>query len=471
MTRHNIPNPFALQSPIGASIANLGAAIFGGRLSPSEQEKQQLETDFLRARTDTLNADLADDTRQAGVIQRAREIGEQIPRFRAESELAPSLGPGPQGSARLASAQSAQTRAQDQLSKVLEALSINQLGAEGGTPDAILSLANASSSFSDDQRLRAFTGAGKSVGKDQPFSLSGQEDIRAANLRNQIAENAAKISATPLSRSEFEAQVLAGQTDEFNTNRLQSTGIPTIPVLNEAGQAVRVPRTVVGMGAGPERAEIVNNALGAVALGATKTSDLGLNKPVASDVQRAVLAMKDFNIVIDTVVDTAKKNPNMFGLVGNVLRLAQDFQGQASALASAFSNGKQFEQISAELAQANVEGRDLIDPEFFDPDLANLPRLATLAAYQAAAALAQQTGRALSDKDFILFRQIVGDPTDFFSTQPKFLSGMKLLREVANRMLESRIEALEKGLSAGTGGSSEDSDDDSDEAILKRLGL
>ena len=79
--------------------------------------------------------------------------------------------------------------------------------------------------------------------------------------------------------------------------------------------------------------------------------------------------------------------------------------------------------------------------------------MATLAAYQAAAALARQEGKGLSDKDFKLFRGIVGDPKAWLSTQEAFLAGTRRLRNVAKRMMVNRLRILRGDGLAPTGDS------------------
>jgi hypothetical protein len=74
--------------------------------------------------------------------------------------------------------------------------------------------------------------------------------------------------------------------------------------------------------------------------------------------------------------------------------------------------------------------------------LPEVEKMATLAAYAAASALANQEGRGLSDKDFENFRRVLGNPTEWTSTQDKFLAGLDMLQ----RQVDYRIGATRRRL-------------------------
>ena len=242
-----------------------------------------------------------------------------------------------------------------------------------------------------------------------------------------------------LTRSEQEAITLATLTFEEQQKRLTPTAETQFEkVIATDGTARLISRADL---ASLNKAELQTAIDAGPLAGPDAQSFSDLEGSTKASLEKAIISMGNYNIVMDTIEDAAKNDPSIFGLVGNVKRLIQNVTGQANALVAAFG-GDSFDQISSELATAGVA------PEFFDADLADIPKLATLAAYQAAAALAAQEGRALSDKDFNFFRQIIGDPTAWLSTQPAFLSGMKRLRHVANRMLQNRITVLQRGITS-----------------------
>ena len=167
----------------------------------------------------------------------------------------------------------------------------------------------------------------------------------------------------------------------------------------------------------------------------------GLRPSVITDMQRGEIALGDFNTTVDTLRDVAGQDESLFGVTGNIRRLAQGVGGQASALGQMLG-AESFGRVAQDLARAGVS------PEYFDPNLNDVERLATLAAYQGASALAGQEGRGLSDKDFEMMRRTIGDPTAWLSTRESFLSGLDRVQALANQMAENRRRALGGGSTA-----------------------
>ena len=232
----------------------------------------------------------------------------------------------------------------------------------------------------------------------QPFSLSpGQTRYDAAG--NPVASVAPRETGQPFN------VVADGQ------NYLTRDGVTTVD-----GQPIPPGGTRVGL---------VANTFG----------DAGLAKPVVADLQRGQVDVARFSATLDQLEQVAKTDPSLFGAVGEARRLGQNIAGQASALGQ-FFGAERFNQVAADLQQRGVA------PEFFDPNLSDIEKLATLAAYQAAAALGEQSGRGLSDKDFVQFRRIIGDPTAWLSTQESFLAGLSRVRALVNSQFEVSRNAL-----------------------------
>jgi len=472
MAQQRIQNPFAQQnSQIGDTIARLGEAIFGGRLSPVELEKKRQESELLRARTDSARNTAANtlgdtrfENRQRGDVDRIVELlGGAEGRLRADvapSTLETAVGPFLQGQV---------AREQTAFDKAALPLRLGQAGASAiSSPQDLANLFNFAQANTpgrtDVEKIAALLGTGRPLGDTQSVSLAGQDRNREENARLDQETNAAKIAATPFTRSQSEAATLATMTLPERQARLASTGIPTEDVQNGKGQVVTIPRTVLLL-PDAERNEIIDRAVPAAPKASQKTGDLeGSTK---GQLEKATVAMANYNVVMDVLSETGQNDPTIFGAVGNLRRLGQNLTGQADALLQAFG-GDQFEAAGADLAAAGV------DPSFFDADLADIEKVATLAAYQSASALAGQTGRALSDKDFALFRRIVGDPTAWLNTQQAFQSGMKRMREVANRLMRNHIIAIQGGVSAlgdtgGGAGAQEDLSGTATEDLERRL--
>ncbi|MEC9347678.1 MAG: hypothetical protein VYB54_15740 [Pseudomonadota bacterium] len=132
------------------------------------------------------------------------------------------------------------------------------------------------------------------------------------------------------------------------------------------------------------------------------------------------------------------QDPNNFGLPGYAKGVLQDANALAGGMARLLGKNSLSDamvDVQADLLQQpGVSAALALE---FDPTLPALQSIANLLAYQAAGALAEQTGRGLSDKDITLFRQIVGNPTDWMMSQDKFLAKLDLLERIAMAQREA----------------------------------
>lgn len=114
---------------------------------------------------------------------------------------------------------------------------------------------------------------------------------------------------------------------------------------------------------------------------------------------------------------------NDFGTIGQIRSLTQDIEQQIRA-----ATGAGYEQLGGFAARLAEDPEDApAIREFFDPDIVGLQRDARLLAYSAAAALAGQTGRGLSNRDLEMFIQIVGDPASWRGSKERYLSSLRAL--------------------------------------------
>ncbi len=184
--------------------------------------------------------------------------------------------------------------------------------------------------------------------------------------------------------------------------------------------------------------------------GSVQMTQGGAGQTVPSSVVGDNLAAQD---AIQTYLRTSKElrtvaasDPTLFGTVGNVRRLFQATASQADLALQMFGKSNPgaakdadtvFETVLADLASAGVT-----DPTIYDPNLTDIDKMAILAAYQAAGAIAGQEGRGLSNEDFQKFRTIVGDPTAWGSNQQSFLAGLNRLDGMAVGELNARRQRL-----------------------------
>jgi hypothetical protein len=133
--------------------------------------------------------------------------------------------------------------------------------------------------------------------------------------------------------------------------------------------------------------------------------------------------------------EVAQKDPNNFGFPGFVKGTMQDVTALANGVSQVFGDDG-FEQSVTD-AQRHLFNSDVsadvgveLLPSFYDPSLPQLQTLSDLLVFQAAAALAGQSGRSVSDKDVRMFKNIVGDPSSLFTSQAKFLSKLQMVENI-----------------------------------------
>src|SRR5690606_20371357 len=110
-----------------------------------------------------------------------------------------------------------------------------------------------------------------------------------------------------------------------------------------------------------------------------------------------------------------------------------------AAMANGVSSALGYKSAEEALQNAQVEMvRSGIDPNLlpgvFDPNLAALQTTSDLLVYQAAAALAGQSGRDVSDRDVQMFKGVVGDPREWTATPERFKAKLDQMERILNAM-------------------------------------
>src|SRR5690606_26558742 len=152
---------------------------------------------------------------------------------------------------------------------------------------------------------------------------------------------------------------------------------------------------------------------------------------VKTELQRRGLAHQRLRSLLDTTRELSQ-DPLNFGIPGFVKGALQDAYAMVSGVSAALGY-RDAEEARREVARTAVSAG--INPELlpgvFDPNLPALHTAADLLVFSAAAALAEQKGRDVSDNDVRYFRRIVGDPRNWMTTQERFLAKLDLLERIA----------------------------------------
>lgn len=176
----------------------------------------------------------------------------------------------------------------------------------------------------------------------------------------------------------------------------------------------------------------------------------GLDKLNARATEASLIAANRFLGTMERARAVAvKAGKQGFGPVGVARSLAQDMNETLNVLA---------ETLRPDVAQtvSDLKARAASDPvarQFFeteyDPALPALEMYARLLPYEAAAAVADQTGRGLSNQDVDAFRVVVGDPTSFWGSQQSFLVKLDTLEAEVNARIAGYNAVLQGGANAG----------------------
>lgn len=428
---------FKAATPIGSAMQNLVSAFF-----TQPTAKDRAAVDYYDARTQKA---LSDAQLNAQKMRAPRTIAQSMRAAYAPQPEAPRPDPEFEGPM---PAVPRETMVRNQLPNI--ASSLSAMGKPGDIGDLFLTLMANAPGSSDDASARAFVGSGKAIGENDAFSLGGRDAVAERNTLNDIREQ----QAEPINTSAGGITTLAPGDPRGDGTiygpATESTMSGDILRAIMAGEEVD-PRAVAAVGGdGSSRTPrnyrtpegtvgttldgVTDAATGQRLPGGTTVStsqlDTELTNATESDLQAADIQQRRFVSLVDQVRSVAR-DPANFGFPGFVKGTLQDLTALADGVAD--SMGYSGFQSAVTDARSSLMRSPDVSAEtvssFFDPDLPALQSLANLLAYQAAATLAGQEGRSVSDRDVKMFQNIVGDPQSFFTSQEKFLSKLSTLEE------------------------------------------
>lgn len=178
--------------------------------------------------------------------------------------------------------------------------------------------------------------------------------------------------------------------------------------------------------------------------GTGSLTDMGLDKLNARNVQGQVIAGEQFLGTIGRARKAATEaGPTAFGIIGSLRSYGQEAKAAIDAAAPMF--GAEIDQTikdtESKLQEYAAKG-DPVAQRFmaeYDPSIPVLQMYARLLPYEAALAVADQSGRGLSDSDVKRFQEIVGNPLGVFGSQKAFMATLDTLEaEVRARMSQNK---------------------------------
>jgi hypothetical protein len=318
-------------------------------------------------------------------------------------------------------------------------------GAYRTKPEALSLLPGAT----PDNKLTFALAGGHNVTKNDVFSIPDREAVRDADSQDVLDKATAEALARPITAGPG-ARVVAGVGDPRG-DKGDIMG-PTTDAVEKGKIRARIAAgdttvpAAARQGLGGGGLSIQSDGKGGFSV-TTGDATVGLPKSTATNEINQNIALRNFKTTIGRMRGLATQDPTIFGTVGNVRRIVQDVGNQGEALSKLFG-GDFSKQFASAASQMSALG---LDPKLYDPKLDQLHKAAILAAYQAAGALAGQSGRGVSDKDVKLFQRLIGDPTQWLSTQANYLNGLDLVEGMLDDMLSSTNQNITQGADVSFG--------------------
>lgn len=303
--------------------------------------------------------------------------------------------------------------------------------------------------FTPDANTRAglFLAGGNAIKPDTAFSLDDREAVAARQLQSSLAEQFAKPVGINAGQN-----VLLGAGDPRGATLgdmlygRDTASTAEGKIINDlaAGNPVTPAAAAVAL---PQSGSLADGTVfGPSGVDGPLFSPLG--KTPTSNAQQTLISTEQFKGTINRYRELIRNNPDAVGAVGNIKGLFQDVQAQADAMATSFGfNGLQEAMATAraDLQRNGVSGFD----EYFNPNIPQAQQMGLLMAYSAASAVADQTGRGLSDKDLQYFQRIVGNPGAWTTSANSVLAKLDTLETEVDARISSNQQALQQGVSLG----------------------
>jgi hypothetical protein len=399
-----IISPSFSENPLAKTISNLGNTMFGDTLTPAYKRemmrKQQMENFGIEE------------------LAQLAEGGFTDPRMAASRGILGGLSPEHVG----------------MFQSLLH-------GQEGGARDPRVT--------------GALGGLGKYPQTAEAFDLGEQNkfDMNAADNAQSGANNAATIAGDYRKFIEKPEPAMVGGQPAFAPQG-QLTQPGTQPILNE-NQVAPIDEfkrwLTAAESAMPEATpeqkrqwaiqQIQKNKGGMTVYGPDgqpilTTGDVGgMTNKVLGQAQELDHSFKNFNSLADQLESVAQTDPTLFGAAGTMRGMAQGATQLAGNVSQIFG-GQDINQTLETLRQTaiakGVEPTVVARMLTFDPNIPQLETLSNLMLYTAAEAIANQEGRAVSDKDIDRLAKITGDPTAFFGSQQSYMAKLAILRQVVD---------------------------------------
>jgi hypothetical protein len=158
--------------------------------------------------------------------------------------------------------------------------------------------------------------------------------------------------------------------------------------------------------------------------------------------------------LVDQIEKRILADPTVVGPLGQGQKLAQNAVAFATDISNALGGGKNVNESLNNVRQEAVgkygPNIAILVPELFKNEINEVEVLNGLLVYKAAAALASQEGRDLSDRDVAGARHMVGDPTSWLTSSKEQLSKLGMIKNLGNANIANLTKMLgQQNVTAG----------------------
>ncbi len=410
-----VPNTFHYSTPLGQAFSNIAGAIMSG---PSKYERDALEADAVYRRAKAKEAETSAEL-DRGKINAPSALADAFAR-----QVNPAFAVG--------GAPPPAVQKQQRLADIIRATA--QAG-EYGDLDSVLRATIANTPGATDHEVsRAMLGAGDDYATTPTGMLAeifAKPVEVSAGATAYGAPNDPRFQGGPLAGRDTETTALARAFNRLDPALQETAAIgKTTTPRNYAGPGGSRGVTLDGLTDAATGGRIPQGA--AVYTGQQQSSDASdFTTSTKTALQGSQRELNQFMQALNQTRELALESPLNFGIAGRVKGVAQDVSVIAQGVAASLGETN-IEAARERVVQEAI--RNGIDPSLlpsaFDPTLPALNASADLLTYSAAAALAGQSGRSVSDRDVKMFRQIVGDPRSLFESQEKFIARLDQLQSI-----------------------------------------
>jgi hypothetical protein len=178
--------------------------------------------------------------------------------------------------------------------------------------------------------------------------------------------------------------------------------------------------------------------------------DVGIDDPtnaMKTDIQKTMMAQNQFMGLSGAMMTLADQHPEAFGMYGKVAGGVQELAQSANVLITQMGGGEAYKALlgnARSAMEASGASSDVLSQ--FNPSITAVDTLGPVLAASAANAVAQQTGRSLSDQDYKLFLGVVGDPQGLFSSAAGTKVRMQILQSTVTYAGQMAQSYLSKGM-------------------------